>query len=131
MTGTVCTRAARSGAEEFLQLFERVTARPTDEGFAGFLFCFVNAENFFDERWDFLRGDAFEHLTGDALLGAHSAAHDDVITLAAIGEFRTDETDVAAVVLGARMRAAGEMKVNRRGEVHAIAESLRQCDAVG
>jgi len=63
----------------------------------------------------------------DALLVVHAAAEHDMVTLGAVGELGRDETEVAAVVLGAGMRTAGEVDVERRGVAGRVAR--RFCNA--
>ncbi len=50
------------------------------------------------------------------LFVVHAAAEHEVVAFASVGEFRADATDVAAVVLRAGVRAAGEVDVDRQVE---------------
>ena len=108
-----------------------MAAGPLHEGFAGGAPVAVGDEDFFHEGGQFVGADAAEDLAGDALLVVHAATEHEMVTLAAVGELRAHAADIAAVVLGAGIRAAGEVDVD--GEVKAgvaLAKVGHECAGV-
>src|SRR4051794_40133711 len=101
-----------------------MTASPGDERLAVFLVGFVDADNFLDQGRHFFRPHSLEDFARDTLLVTHAATHHDMIALGTIGELYANETNVAAVMLCAGMRTAGEMKIYRRTHGYAAAETF-------
>src|SRR5512138_3985897 len=69
----------------------------------------------FDDEWNLRRGQVPKQFPAERALVAESAAGVDVIALdlrLAVGDLRAEEPDVADVVLGAGVGAAGEMDVH-------------------
>src|SRR5690606_27131881 len=118
-------------AEEFLEFLERVAAGPLDEGFAEGALLFEGVEEAGDGGVHLLGTEAAEECAADALLVVHAAADDQVVAFGAVLELGADEADVAAVVLGAGVRAAGEVDVERAAGFGAFAEVFDEGDGVG
>lgn len=70
-------------------------------------------------------GEPGEYWTTDFLIFAEAAAHEDVIAFDAFAldfDHRGEQADIAHVMLGAGMRAAGQMHVDGLVELHPLFE---------
>ncbi len=76
----------------------------------------VTLQHFLERRLELLKGNSLKHLATDGLVVAKAAADEYVIAFDRFaGELHlgTEQADVAQVMLGAGIRAAGQVDIDR------------------
>src|SRR6187401_3547207 len=93
----------------------------------------VAAQYFLDQRCEFVVGDRVEDLSSDRLVFAESTTEEDVITVQRLARalgLGTEQANVTHVVLGAGIRATGEVNVHRAIELHTLVEIVSERERV-
>ena len=93
------------------------------KGFGGLAMLHERADHSFERIWHFGGEDSGEDLTAYRLVFSEAAADEDVIgfeTFAAEFGSCAEAADVAHVMLGAGMGAAGDVDINRLVEIETL-----------
>src|SRR5262245_10725406 len=89
-------------------------AREACEGFPVLPPIQIDLEDALKQRGNLGEGQSFEDIFADGSLGSGAAAKDDIVAfdgLAIDGDLDALEANIAYIMLGARMRAAGEVDI--------------------
>src|ERR1051326_7820435 len=115
---------------------ERVQIVPGGEGLEGFpvlTMAQVALEHLFQGRLEIAEGDALKDLTADGVPRAEPAPDEDVVAIdrfAGHFDLGAQQADVPHVVLGAGVRATGEVDIDRPVELKLPVEMLHQLERV-
>ena len=115
--------------KQFLKFLDAVPTGEIDKAFAAIALCQIDLQHMLQQRGQFVKGDTSKNFTGDCLFFSETATEDHVVTfdrIAALIHLRPEQADVAHVVLGARIRATGQMNVNRLIELQFLFQMARQ-----
>lgn len=85
----------------------------------------IDLEEFFQGVWQFRGADAGEDLTANGLMLTETTPYKDVVGIFSVG-LGSKATNVAHVMLGTRIGAAGQMDVHGGIEGNAFLQPLRQ-----
>jgi hypothetical protein len=93
-----------------------VPAGEIGKALGGIALLEIDLQHMLQQRGQLVKCDSAENFTGDSLFSAESATEDHVVTfdgIATLPNLRPEQADVAYIVLGTRIRATGQMYVNR------------------
>ena len=95
-----------------MEFSDRRGAGEAEEGFSGFTALGVGGEEALDFRGQVSETDRWDEFACETLILIGAAADDDLVALFA-GDLHAHEADVADVVLGAGVMAAGDVQIDR------------------
>ena len=107
-----------------------MTTGEDEEGLFGCALLGISGEEAFYFGWQFGEADGRDEFAGEALILICATTDEDLVALFA-GDFDAHEAEVADVMLGAGVMAAGDVKVDglvENGE--AFVEEIREGDGV-
>src|SRR5262245_39764516 len=108
--------AAQHSAEDRHELGSRMAAREVEEALFSNTMIEVSAQHFLEEGWDFRERHVAPHFAADAAPVAIASTHENVVALDHVvpsRDLRTEKADISNIVLGAGVRAAGQVDVDR------------------
>ena len=96
--------------KQFLQFLDTVPAGKIDKAFPAIALGEIDLKHMLQQSGQLVKGDPSKDFTGDSLFFSETATEDHMVTfdrIAALINLRPKQTDVAHVMLGARIRATG------------------------
>src|SRR5271157_2461780 len=111
-----CDIPLHSFGKQFLQFLDAVPAGEIGKAFAAIAFREIDLQHVLKQSGQLIKCHTSKNLVGDSLFFSKTATEDHVVTfdcVATLIHLCPKQADVAHVVLGARIRATGQMDVNR------------------
>src|SRR5579862_3893250 len=108
-----------------------MTARESDEGFAGVALRHIAPQQSYEERRKVSKGHILDKLTPQSALLLDAPAHIDVIALrhcVTPGNLGPEQSDVCDKVLRTRMWTSRQMNVDRHVQLYVLLQMPRQID---
>ena len=114
-----------------LQLVKVMSRREILEGFRTASFFEIDKQDPFDEGLQLFKRNCLENLATHRLSFSEAAADADVVSFALVTRFDPEKANVANVVLGAGVRAAGDVQVDRLLDLEEAVEPVGESYGVG